>query len=274
MNISEKRSYEIHKIAKNFDIEVKRLKAQVDLFWDKEIKIYKNFGLNDGMSIVEFGCGPGYVTEKLLSIFPNITITSVEIDPDLVEEAKRTLSEKNFVNYEVINGSIMGCSLSNDKYDFAITRLVLEHLPDPVGAVKEVCRVLKPNGIAVFVDNDFGMHIKTFPDIPELGELYDAYCRCRCDEGGRPQIGRELPGVLKQGGLKNIDFEIMNAHSNIIGDELFSQSEGVGIPLKLINDGYLTSKVLGQISVKWRNMLRNENHSIVRQLYIAIGEKG
>ncbi|MBZ9609906.1 methyltransferase domain-containing protein [Clostridium estertheticum] len=266
-------SYQIDKIACNTEKEINRLKGQVNLFWDNEIKHYTEFGLRDGMTVVELGSGPGFVTEKILNKFPGVNITDIEIDPVLVDYAKKHLSHKGLNRYQVIQKSIMETGLLENTFDFAITRLLLEHLPDPVNAVREVFRILKPGGIAVFIDNDFEMHIMTCPHIPELRELYEAYCQSRYLEGGNPKIGRELPTILKKGGFSNIHFEIINAHNEILGEDLFLKSEGIGIPFKLVQDGFLTSKALGKISIGWRNMLKCESHSITRQLYMAAGEK-
>lgn len=266
-------SYQIESIAGNMEGEINRLKAQVELFWEKELKHYMEFGLSDGMAIVELGSGPGFVTEKVLEKFPNASITGVEIDPILVDYSKQYLAQKEFSNYEVIQKSIMETELMENSFDFAITRLVLEHLPDPLHAVREVYRILKPGGKAIFIDNDFEMHIMTSPNILELRELYDAYCQSRCTEGGDPKIGRKLPTILKRGGFSRVDFEIISAHSEIVGEEMFIRSEGIGIPSKLVQDGFLISKTLGKISLEWRNMMRSESHSIIRQLYMAVGEK-
>ncbi len=266
-------SYQIETISHSVEMEVNRLKAQVDLFWDKELKHYIEFGLSDGMLIAELGSGPGFLTDKLLECFPNIQVVGVEIDSLLVDYANSYLPQKHSGRFEVINKSIMETDLNNNSFDFTITRLVLEHLADPVNAVREVFRILKPGGKAVFVDNDFEKHIITFPFILELRALYDAYCQSRYAEGGNPKIGRELPNILKNSGFSNVDFEIISAHSEIVGDELFFKSEGLGIPSRLVQDGFLSSKVLGRISIEWRKMIMNENHSIIRQLYMAVGEK-
>lgn len=271
--MNQQGSYQIKSIASNVEKEINRLKAQVELFWDKELKHYIEFGLCEGMSIVELGSGPGFITEKIMEKFPNVNITLVEIDPLLVEYSHNYLSQKNLSQFEIIQRSIMETGLTENLFDFAITRLVLEHLPDPVNAVREVFRILKPGGKAIFVDNDFEMHIMTYPHIPELRELYDAYCQSRYAEGGNPKIGRELPSVLIKGGFSKIDFEIINAHSEIVGEEMFLKSEGIGIPFKLVQDGYLSSKALGKISFEWKNMLNCESHSIIRQLYMAVGVK-
>jgi ubiquinone/menaquinone biosynthesis C-methylase UbiE len=266
-------SYQIKTIASHVETEIKRLKAQVDLFWDKELKHYIEYGLRDGIRIVELGSGPGFITEKVLDKLPEAYITAVEIDPFLVEYAQNYLSKKNRNQYEVLEKSIMETGLAENMFDFAIIRLVLEHLPDPVNAVREVYRILKPGGRAIFVDNDFNMHIMTHPHVPELSELYDAYCQSRFAEGGNPRIGRELPGILKEGGFSKVDFEVISAHSEIVGEEIFLKSEGMSIPAKLVCDGFLSSKVLANISVGWRNMFKSKKHAILRQLYMAVGEK-
>jgi ubiquinone/menaquinone biosynthesis C-methylase UbiE len=266
-------SYQIRTFASNVEKEVQRLKAQVDLFWEKERMHYIEFGLKDGLSVVELGSGPGFLTEKLLATFPHLKVTGVEIDPFLIAWAKKYISQKHLHRCEIIQSSIMDTALAANSFDFAITRLVLGHLPDSVGAVREVLRVIKPGGKAVFVDADFNMYMLTHPHIAELGELYDAYCQARKADGGNPKIGRELPALLKKGGFSKVEFEVICAHSEIVGDELFLASEGIGIPSKLIQDGFLSSKVLAKIAVEWRNMIKSPNHSILRQLYMASGEK-
>lgn len=253
------------------ELEINRLKAQVQLFWNKEVKRYKEFGMKQGMKVIELGCGPGFVLERLSEEFSVIDLTGVEIDDNLVNYAMEYLKQKK--NIHIHQGSVLDITLPDNTYDFAISRLVIEHLSDPVAAIKEVCRILKPGGRAVFVDNDFEMHIECFPEIIELRELYDAYCEARCREGGKPKIGRELPILLKKGGFSNIDLEVVVAHSEIVGDEVFLKSEGIGIPSKLVKDGLLTSKAMGKISIKWRKMLKSEEHAMIRQLYMCVGEK-
>lgn len=271
--MTQKGSYHIQSVSSNVETEIKRLQGQIELFWNNEFKHYKEVGLSDGMAVIELGAGPGFVSEKIAANLTHCTITALEIDPFLVNYAQNYLTERGHQRCTVLEGSIMATGLADNTFDFALTRLVLEHLPDPLGAIREVFRILKPGGKAVFVDNDFEMHIMAYPHIPMLRELYDAYCLARYKEGGNPTIGRELPGLLQKGGFAHVIFEVISAHSTLLGDEMFLRSEGIGIPTKLVQDGYLTSKALGNISVGWRDMMRNNEHAIVRQLYLAAGEK-
>ncbi len=266
-------SYKINDFTLNTKNEIERLEAQVDLFWEKELFLYKMFGLEDGMAVVECGCGTGIVGRKLLQAFPESRITAFDIDPVLVETAKNNARSLGLENYEIFELPIMKTGLPGDTYDFAITRLVLEHLSHPADAVKEVFRILKPSGKAVFIDNDFEFHLRTWPDLPELKNLYDAYCRARQDDGGNPKIGRELPNLLKRVGFSNIDLQILGAHNALVGDSIFLKSEGSGIPAKLVKDGYLSGEIYTKIAEKWNKLLKLEGHSLFRQLFFCIGVK-
>ena len=271
--MTEKSSYNLQHFTSTTEGEVNRLKAQVNLFWNKEIRLYKEFGLADGMNIIECGSGPGFFLENMLETFPKMRVTGIEIDPYLAEISKKTLSKNGNERFEIKEGSIMDTGLPDNCFDFAFTRLVLEHLPDPAGAVKEMSRILKPDGKAVLIDNDFEMHLVTFPPIPELDELYEAYCSARIKEGGNPRIGRELPAILRQCGFSNIDLELICAHSQLVGDKIFLQSEGVGISSQLVKDGYMKRETLDTIAKKWSGLLKKENHAFYRQLFVAVGEK-
>ena len=266
-------SYKINEFTLNTKSEIERLEAQVDLFWEKELSLYKMSGLANGMAIVECGCGTGIVGRKLRQSFPGCKITAFDIDPILVETAKNNAQSLGLDNYEVFELPILGTGLPGNTYDFAIARLVLEHLSKPTDAIQEVFRILKPDGKAVFIDNDFEFHLRTYPDLPELKDLYDAYCRARQDGGGNPKIGRELPNLLKHSGFTDIDLQIISAHSSIVGDSIFLRSEGSGIPAKLLKDGYLSSEIYTKIAQKWKRLLKTDGHSLYRQLFFCVGVK-
>jgi ubiquinone/menaquinone biosynthesis C-methylase UbiE len=266
-------SYDVSKFSTTADGEIRRLNAQLDLFWDKEFSLYKKFGLVDGMNILDCGCGPGYLAEKFLTLLPKSSVTAVEMDPSLVAVARKRLLEGKNGRFSVLQNSILKMDIPDNTFDFAVTRLVVEHVPDALGACRELYRVLKPGGIVVVVDNDFEMHPKTFPAIPELNELYNAYCKARSDEGGNPKIGRELPVFLKKAGFLEVDIEILCAHSAVIGDGPFLKSEGPGIATQLVSSGYLAAETHQKVISKWHDMLGNKDHAIVRQLYAATGKK-
>ena len=265
-------SYKIKDFSSNIDAEVKRLKGQVDLFFEKEFKVYQEIGLKDGMKIIECGCGPGFLLLRILERLPQCRVTGLENDPYLFKLLNQNIKSVTS-NVKTVERSITETGLDNNCYDIVISRLVFEHLPEPGPALTELFRILKPGGKLIVISNDFKNHLITYPSVDELDLMYQAYCRSRLDEGGNPYIGRELPGLMEETNFTNISFNVVCAHSKIDGDKAFFQAENVNISKKLVEKGYLQKEILQRLAEKWHTMIRSENHSMTRQLYIAGGEK-
>jgi ubiquinone/menaquinone biosynthesis C-methylase UbiE len=266
-------SYSIENIAVNEEREIKRLNAQVDLFWPQELAFYRRCGLKDGMRVLDCGCGPVYMLEKLREPFPSMEYVGIELAESLVSYARKTIEEKKLPRCNVSRQSITAIDFPESSFDFVICRLVLEHLPDASAGLKEVMRVLKTGGKAIFIDNDFDFHLRTFPPVPELSDLYLAYCSARTKEGGDPRIGRRLPALLAKAGFSDIALEMLCSHNTIMGDEIFGRSEGSGIALQLIRDGFLSSDCYDRLALNWSVMLKTPGHSMVRHLFACCGQK-
>ena len=125
-------SYKTSEMNANLDKEVERLRGQAQWGWDKVSRNLGWFGLRDGMSILEVGSGPGFITEQLLALCPNCHITCVEIDPDLVPRADKYLQNRGLAGrYTIVQGDLMKMDFPDDTFDFAFARLVFQHLRDP-----------------------------------------------------------------------------------------------------------------------------------------------
>lgn len=266
-------SYRVESFATNVDAEIRRLNAQVDLFWAAEGELLVRYGLCDGMTLLDCGCGPGRLIELIKGMNPSVRCTGLDMDPILVEVANRKLQESGLSDCKVAQGTAESSGLSESAFDFILLRLVLEHVPDPVGALKSLARLLKPGGRMVVIDNDFDLHLRTFPPVPQLDTLYEAYRASRRKDGGDPCIGRRLPELLGAAGLHVAAYEIEVAHNAVLGDGPFLKAEGAGIPAKLVSTGFLDGEVLEDLTRNWLAMLSTPGHAIVRQLFVAVGER-
>lgn len=266
-------SYALRTFSTAAQAEIQRLQGQVELFRHKELAYYRRCGLQNGMAIAECGSGPGYLIDGILEAFPACHCTAVEIDPEMVAVHKERLAARGDARCTVVQSSILATGLADSSFDFVITRLVLEHLPEPLIAAREIWRILKPGGRAVFIDNDFKFHLMTHPPLPELDLLYEAYCKSMSARGGNPRIGLELPGLLKQAGFDDIDADILCAHSAAVGDRAFLKAESVGISSQLVKDGYLPAAALDAIAEGWHNLLGLKEHGFFRQIFCAAGRK-
>lgn len=263
-------SYQLSTFSTSVKAEMKRLDSQIDLFWQKERFFYRKFNIGNHLHIIDLGCGTGHLIHKLSLEYPLSKFTGVEQDPLLVQAAISRLQNNSSV-VQIINSSIEKFDSQSEKFDIAILRLVLEHVPDPLLVLKKIRSILKPEGRIIVIDNDFEYHLSTFPHIEELKDLYKAYRESRIQDGGDPCIGRRLPDLLKQAGFSQIDLEIFSAHSQIVGDSPFLNSEGGGIPTRLAKNGFLQESVLNSLVKKWKEMLMDPHHCLIRQLFAASG---
>lgn len=267
-------SYKLESFTDNIESEVNRLKYQVDLFYKREIELYKRIGLTDGMTIIECGAGPGFLINNIVSDMPHCKATALEVDPYFTE-LLRKISESNGKKlFEVKSASIYETELPDNSFDFAIARLVIEHLKEPERAVSEVKRILKPGGKIVLVSNDFAYNLLTYPPIPELDEMYRAYIKSRISEGGNPLIGRQLPVLLKNGGFESVNIEVICVHSELEGDKSFLKAENVNISKRLVSERFLEKETLDSLIKNWYKMLQHPDHAFFRQLFVISGTKG
>ena len=117
----------------------RRIEVIFDDFLGKED--LKNKTLLDG------GCGTGLFTKR--AVERGAKVTSLDIAPKLVE-----LTIKKCPTAKGVEGSLLELPFDDNTFDFVISSDVIEHTPDPLAAVKELIRVLKPGGkICITVPN-------------------------------------------------------------------------------------------------------------------------
>jgi ubiquinone/menaquinone biosynthesis C-methylase UbiE len=272
ISTNEAGSYHVSSFSANVQAEIRRLDAQVDLFWATERELIARYGLDESMDYLDCGCGPGRLIERLKDEYPGLNCTGLEMDPILVEAANLKLQGRGYTDCTILQGTAEESGLLEKSFDFITMRLVLEHVPDPTLALRELRKLLKPGGRIFIISNDFENHTRTWPSVPELDALYEAYRAHRSEDQGDPCIGRRVPRLLAGAGFAVIAQEIEVAHNVITGDEAFFNAEGVGIPAQLVKDGFLEQSVFESMIQSWKNMLADPDHCITRQLCVAVGE--
>ena len=254
--------------------EIKRLGLQVELFWPEEKKIYESISLPESGRILEVGSGPGFYSNHLSEFYKSASVTSFEYDSSFVDFHRDYLRKNEIQSIDVIQGDVLGYNMESlGQYDLVVSRMVLEHLPEPENIFRKLLSMVKLGGHIVILDNDFSNHLRTVPDIPELDTLYNAYCLARKEEGGNPYIGRQLPYMFENEELDEIRFRTITAHSYKIDKSLFLGAESSGIGLSLVKKGYLDNSVFQNLIINWSKMAQSEDNVMIRELYGCIGKK-
>jgi len=197
----------------SLDAELGRLHNQANMNVAKESRILTACGLRDGMSVLEVGSGPGFVTEWLSALVPNGSITCVEIDPVLVKHAEEYLRDRAKCKCSFVAGSATKTDLPDNAFDFAYTRLVFEHLTEPLAAAGEILRMLKPGGTAVFAEGDFSLNSISNPFVPEAERIREKIVQLKKSHGGNAMAARRMWFILKSAGFRDIDYDAIVFHS-------------------------------------------------------------
>lgn len=91
----------------------------------------------------------------------------------------------------------------DDTFDVVHAHQVLQHVGDPVLALREMRRVCRPGGIVAVRDSDYAA-FTWFPEIPELDEWLDLYRRVARACGGEPDAGRRLLSWAHTAGFTDV----------------------------------------------------------------------
>lgn len=109
---------------------------------------------SEGKKILDIACGEGYGT-NLLSKFAS-EITGVDIDKETIEQAKLKYNKDNI---EFLLGDTSNIPCPNASFDVVVSFETIEHHDKHDEMIKEIKRVLKPNGVFIISTPD--KHIYT-----------------------------------------------------------------------------------------------------------------
>jgi len=106
--------------------------------------------IKDGDSVLEIAPGAGYLSIEL-SKLGNYRITGMDISKDLVEICTRNSIEAGVqINFQ--QGNVSNMPFQSNVFNFIICVFAFKNFKEPLKALKEMHRVLKPGGIALLMD--------------------------------------------------------------------------------------------------------------------------
>jgi ubiquinone/menaquinone biosynthesis C-methylase UbiE len=117
------------------------------------INILKEVGIKAGFHVLDYGCGPGsYIVPLAELVGESGKVYALDVHPLAIHMVQNVASKKKLANVETI---LSGCEtgLSDNSLDLVLLYDILHHLSDPNTILKELHRVLKPDGILSLSDH-------------------------------------------------------------------------------------------------------------------------
>ncbi|MFI5896390.1 class I SAM-dependent methyltransferase [Actinoplanes sp. NPDC051513] len=159
--------------------------------------------LTSGVSVLDVGCGPGTITADLATLVTPARVTALEVTAEALDLARAEIARRGLTNVDFATGDVHALEFADDTFDVVHAHQVLQHVTDPVAALREMRRVTKPGGVVAVRDSDYAA-FTWFPEFPELTAWLDLYERVARGNGGEPDAGRRLLAWGRDAGFTDL----------------------------------------------------------------------
>jgi len=155
----------------------------------------RNLRLTEGESVIDIGCGPGFLCESMAEIVgPTGRVVGLDISHDLVRMAEGR-NKRRWLSYR--EGDAIAIDEPDASFDVAVCTQVAEYIPEVDRAISEAFRILKPGGRAVFIATDWDAVIwhSDAPDrMAAVMKSWEAHC-------AHPRLPRSMSERLRTVGF-------------------------------------------------------------------------
>ncbi len=158
--------------------------------------------LSAGQTLLDVGCGPGTITVDLAQRIAPGQVTALEMNDGALGLARAEAQARGVRNLTFVVSDVHRLDLPDDGFDVVHAHQVLQHVSDPVLALREMRRVCKPGGVVAVRDSDAAF--TWFPSLPELDEWLALYQAAARANGGEPDAGRRLLSWARQAGFTGV----------------------------------------------------------------------
>ncbi|MBV8984667.1 MAG: methyltransferase domain-containing protein [Acidimicrobiia bacterium] len=210
--------------------------------------------LGAGMDLLDLGCGPGTITVDLARRTAPGKTVGLDSAAAVIDEARVAAGDAP-VEFRVAD--LMHTGFPDNSFDVVHAHQVLQHLSDPVGALREMGRVCRRGGVVAVRDVDYEA-MTWFPGDPMLTTWLDLYRRVHRANGSEPDAGRHLLDWARQAGFADItpsasvwcfaNHEDRQWWGSLWADRM----QRSGVADRALALGFASQKDLDEISDAWR----------------------
>jgi SAM-dependent methyltransferase len=165
--------------------------------------LHADTGYPPGSLVLEAGCGTGAQTVILTANSPLASFTSIDISTESLAEARRRVDKAGRANVTFERADIFQPPFPPDHFDHVFVCFVLEHLHDPVEALRALTTVVRPGGSLTVIEGDHGSAY-FHPDSERARAAVQCLVELQRRAGGDPCIGRRLYPLMVAAGVRDV----------------------------------------------------------------------
>lgn len=122
-----------------------------DFFRHFQKKAVEMTQLKEGQSFLDIGCGTGFAVRYAADTrMDNGNFCGIDLSEKMIERSVQNSTD--FRNVHFYRANVEAMPFENDVFDSAICTNSFHHYPDPIKALEEIRRVLKPEGRIYILD--------------------------------------------------------------------------------------------------------------------------
>lgn len=163
--------------------------------------------LRPGQRLLDVGCGPGTITLDLAERVAPGPVLGIDASAEVIDRAQASADARpqpgsTDVSFAV--GNVYALDHPDDSFDVVHAHQVLQHLTDPVGALRELRRVLAPGGTLAVRDSDYGGFVWS-PADERLTRWLELYHQVTQRNGAEADAGRFLGAWVRAAGYADVE---------------------------------------------------------------------
>ncbi|MFT4297232.1 MAG: methyltransferase domain-containing protein [Micropruina sp.] len=220
--------------------------------------------LRPGLSLLDVGSGPGTITADLARLVAPGRVVALETSEEIAALTRDGVVAAGGPEVECLVGDVHALDLPDDSFDVVHAHQVLQHLADPVRALREMVRVCRPGGVVAVRDGDYG-GFTWFPASPGLDRWRELYSAAARANGGEPDAGRHLLSWAHAAGCRRVtaasstwcyaDPESRAAWGEGWADRIVDSA----IATQLVTSGLASADELAVIADAWRDWASHDD---------------